>query len=45
MKDFWKRFRYNRSAVIGLVILVIVVAPDAPHRVGAVTHASKHCAA
>ncbi|WP_272007724.1 ABC transporter permease [Roseovarius sp. ZX-A-9] len=26
MKDFWKRFRYNRGAVIGLVILTIVVA-------------------
>ncbi len=26
MKDFWKRFRYNRGAVIGLVILVIVIA-------------------
>ncbi|MDN5785547.1 ABC transporter permease [Pseudorhodobacter sp.] len=26
MKDFWKRFRYNRGAVIGLVILAIVIA-------------------
>lgn len=25
MKDFWKRFRYNRGAVIGLVILGLVV--------------------
>ncbi|MCQ0090803.1 ABC transporter permease [Roseovarius sp. M141] len=25
MKDFWKRFRYNRGAVIGLVILALVV--------------------
>lgn len=32
MKDFWKRFRYNRGAVIGLVILglVIVTAIAAP---------------
>ncbi|MEQ6249528.1 ABC transporter permease [Sulfitobacter sp. HNIBRBA3233] len=26
MKDFWKRFRYNRGAVIGLVILALVIA-------------------
>ncbi|MFT6943453.1 MAG: peptide/nickel transport system permease protein [Yoonia sp.] len=26
MKDFWIRFRYNRGAVIGLVILTIVIA-------------------
>ncbi|MFT6772879.1 MAG: peptide/nickel transport system permease protein [Paracoccaceae bacterium] len=26
MKDFWKRFSYNRGAVIGLVILLLVVA-------------------
>lgn len=26
MRDFWKRYRYNRGAVIGLVILAIVVA-------------------
>jgi len=26
MKDFWKRYRYNRGAVIGLAILAIVVA-------------------
>ena len=26
MKYFWKRFRYNRGAVIGLVILVLVIA-------------------
>lgn len=26
MKDFWKQFRYNRGAVIGLVILAIVIA-------------------
>lgn len=26
MKDFWKRSRYNRGAVIGLVILAIVIA-------------------
>jgi peptide/nickel transport system permease protein len=26
MKDFWKRYRYNRGAVIGLGILAIVVA-------------------
>ena len=26
MKDFWTRFRYNRGAVIGLVILAIVIA-------------------
>ncbi len=26
MKDFWKRYRYNRGAVIGLFILAIVVA-------------------
>ncbi|WP_113913335.1 ABC transporter permease [Roseovarius dicentrarchi] len=25
MRDFWKRFRYNRGAVIGLVILAIVI--------------------
>ncbi|MEI4261457.1 ABC transporter permease [Roseovarius sp. D0-M9] len=25
MKDFWKRFCYNRGAVIGLVILILVV--------------------
>ena len=25
MKDFWKRFSYNRGAVIGLVILALVV--------------------
>lgn len=25
MKDFWKRFRYNRGAVIGLVILALVI--------------------
>lgn len=25
MKEFWKRFRYNRGAVIGLVILVLVI--------------------
>ncbi|HEY9040391.1 MAG TPA: ABC transporter permease [Roseovarius sp.] len=25
MRDFWKRFRYNRGAVIGLVILMLVV--------------------
>ncbi|MEO9779712.1 MAG: ABC transporter permease [Sedimentitalea sp.] len=26
MRDFWKRFRYNRGAVIGLVILAVVIA-------------------
>ena len=26
MKDFWKRFRNNRGAVIGLVILAVVIA-------------------
>ncbi len=26
MKDFWKRYRYNRGAVIGLFILALVVA-------------------
>ncbi|WP_227270688.1 ABC transporter permease [Roseobacter weihaiensis] len=26
MKEFWKRFRYNRGAVIGLVILALVIA-------------------
>lgn len=26
MKDFWKRFRYNRGAVIGLAILALVIA-------------------
>ncbi|MCV2892434.1 ABC transporter permease [Lentibacter sp. XHP0401] len=26
MKDFWKRFRYNRGAVIGLFILAFVIA-------------------
>jgi len=25
MKDFWKRYRYNRGAVIGLVILAVVI--------------------
>ncbi|GLT11326.1 ABC transporter permease [Sulfitobacter porphyrae] len=25
MKEFWKRFRYNRGAVIGLVILALVI--------------------
>ncbi|WP_417728834.1 ABC transporter permease [Roseovarius sp.] len=25
MKDFWKRFSYNRGAVIGLVILAVVI--------------------
>ena len=26
MKDFWTRFRFNRGAVIGLVILAVVIA-------------------
>ncbi len=26
MRDFWKRFRHNRGAVIGLVILAVVIA-------------------
>ena len=26
MKEFWKRFRSNRGAVIGLVILAVVIA-------------------
>ncbi|MFC4667575.1 ABC transporter permease [Seohaeicola nanhaiensis] len=26
MKEFWTRFRYNRGAVIGLVILAVVIA-------------------
>ncbi len=25
MRDFWKRFRYNRGAVIGLIILALVI--------------------